>query len=845
MTQAIQEPSSRHSLQGTFKAGTFKLWPFLCVRGAGFPVDWALSLSAAGISRQADLLNAKQNELQRVQEKTLQHLRAQLEASPTRTPERDRLVKWVRALQQGRCPESDSSGLQPFREALQAVQEQQDAYQHTFQQDMPEVTRTLQELALKPLFQEAVLWQNRRAFQSGIQPLLNHQPGLEKRSSQVRQHEQMVASYLQRYSLKNDSIGFFGPIGWGGFQQAPFQVLHKPGKQLLKRRQVYWEGWALDAFARSLSSLPGMQPWLPPRLKSFVGFEGTTLTLPGRPGIPLDVPGVTLLKLCNGERSAQQIADLAAQQGVPAQQVYGLFSQLQQQGLLDWSFRAPLEPHAERYLLSQLQQIGDPGLKKLALGQLEQLEQGRQAVQEAHGNPEKLNLALGKLDEVFQQITGQDTTRGAGRNYAGRTLVYEDCQRDLHFEVGQLLLDRLGPALELLLVSGNWATAQLGRLYRQVFHGLYQQIAAALGQQAFDIAVFWQQAQPLMLGPDAPAKQVLHLFQQKWAEILDLDPESKQVHFTLQELEAKVRAAFDTPDLGWQSARYQCPDIMVSASSLEALQNGDYQLVMGEMHLAQNTQVTALFVQQHPDAALIEHLLETDIPQARLHPVPPEDWEGYTTRTSLGVVPGKDHRLIMSENIASTPLKQQIPIGDLVVELQDGQLIARTRDHRISFDLIEAVAEGLNEVAVDFFRLLAEKPHQPRVAFGDLVVSRENWTVQVDALKFANLKAESSRFLEARRWAASQGLPRLVFVKTPVEGKPFFVDFDSPVYVELFCKAVRRTQEAGKPSLKISEMLPTPENTWLTDHEGHTYTCEMRCVVVRQEAQEGHGEHGG
>jgi hypothetical protein len=45
---------------------------------------------------------------------------------------------------------------------------------------------------------------------------------------------------------------------------------------------------------------------------------------------------------------------------------------------------------------------------------------------------------------------------------------------------------------------------------------------------------------------------------------------------------------------------------------------------------------------------------------------------------------------------------------------------------------------------------------------------------------------------------------------------------------------VRRTQDAGTAGAQIdvSEMLPTPEQIWLTDAENNRYTNELRIVVV-------------
>ena len=94
----------------------------------------------------------------------------------------------------------------------------------------------------------------------------------------------------------------------------------------------------------------------------------------------------------------------------------------------------------------------------------------------------------------------------------------------------------------------------------------------------------------------------------------------------------------------------------------------------------------------------------------------------------------------------------------------------------------------------------------------------------------------SGRFLAARRWAAANEIPRFAFVKVPVEPKPFYVDFDSPVLVNMFAKAVRRCAEkAGAGAVvTVTEMLPAADQTWLPDGEGKRYTCELRMVVVDQ-----------
>jgi hypothetical protein len=77
-------------------------------------------------------------------------------------------------------------------------------------------------------------------------------------------------------------------------------------------------------------------------------------------------------------------------------------------------------------------------------------------------------------------------------------------------------------------------------------------------------------------------------------------------------------------------------------------------------------------------------------------------------------------------------------------------------------------------------------------------------------------------------------MPRQVFVKTPIEIKPFYLDFDSPIYVEILAKKVRRTGEASlaEPPITVTEMLPEHTALWLSDAEGQRYTSEFRFAAL-------------
>ena len=60
----------------------------------------------------------------------------------------------------------------------------------------------------------------------------------------------------------------------------------------------------------------------------------------------------------------------------------------------------------------------------------------RDAVAAAKGDVEKLYDALQELEATFTRLTGLDAVRNQIRTYAARTLVYEDCRRDVKMEIG-------------------------------------------------------------------------------------------------------------------------------------------------------------------------------------------------------------------------------------------------------------------------------------------------------------------------------------------------------------------------------------------------------------------------
>src|SRR5690348_3804206 len=82
-------------------------------------------------------------------------------------------------------------------------------------------------------------------------------------------------------------------------------------------------------------------------------------------------------------------------------------------------------------------------------------------------------------------------------------------------------------------------------------------------------------------------------------------------------------------------------------------------------------------------------------------------------------------------------------------------------------------------------------------------------------------------------FARDRGMPRRLFAKSPLERKPMYLDVESPALARVLCRHVRQAAaHAPGATIRFTEMLPTPEQCWLSDAEGNRYVSELRLVAV-------------
>ena len=665
------------------------------------------------------------------------------------------------------------------------------------------------EVAGDPRFAEAVVWQNRAAYHNAVVKVAAGSGD----GSKWRRREELIANYWQRYCVKNDTIGFFGPLGWGRIDEQETELVARPGTELLARRTVRFESWCIEALADELARDARIRPYVAPRRR------------PDRsPPDTLAPEAAEALAACDGRRLARDIA--------PDR----VLNDLEAQELISWRFAIPLEPYPEESLRAQLALVDDEAARSEALVALDALVAGRDRVAAAAGSAALVDAALGDLEDTFTGLTGHAATRSPGRMYGARQLVYEDCRRDLEVTVGTALLDGLAEALPAILSGSRWFVGEVATAVNEILGDALAAARRENGAGPVPLGAVWSRALPV-LTPGAKAwnapfpdgvLQARAGLQRRWADILDGDP-------TPEELRARAAAVFaDAAPGGRAGGIHHSPDVQVAAPSLEAVNRGEYLLVYGDFHPGGCIMRQAFLATAHPDFDDLLAGYERDLPSPRLNLVPPKSMPRMTNRIMLSLVGPEDVFLQASDDALMPARFPTVPISAFHVEGDGPEASAVLDGGSYRVPLLDVFAIFALLLGVRSYDPFPPGPHAPRLTVGRSVLRRATWRFPAGEVAFWRLGDRDRRRSAAVAWAAGAGMPRRVFVLAPPEEKPVYIDFESPVLIDLLARMLRNSAEGALPgaTVRITEMLPTTEDCWLPDAAGNRYTSELRLVCV-------------
>lgn len=771
-------------------------FPWGVLRGAGFPIQRVDALEGDAVRDAADSVLAGERAIERAASAVRPKLRA------LGSSHRRRLTRALRAKRPIDASEPDlSREVSDWNAVLHARELLFASFLDTYEHARAASVRRLQAAFEDDDMRRAVLWQNRRAVPTLAQ-------------AKYSWDERTLLKYLTRYSTKNDTIGFFGPVAWFKLLDEPGFATLCAGPSLTRRTSLSFEVWPIARIAELLSNLASLRPWLSPRRAALCRIQGRQVFMPPDQPLAMSDEDVELLARCDGCRPARDVA------GESPDAMRRLESLLDR-GLITWAVDCPLDQHPEAAIARLAQRIDDAELRSLVESHLEWVDRVSVRLQQSMESSTALEGALTQADREFEERYSSESVRGSGQYYAGRTLTYIDCERDVVLDLKADLLRRLMTGLVPILLSLRWYTYTVAS---RVIDGA---TALVPGGTSRPLASVFPGLMSLIW---STVRAVADEYRDKWRTLLPVDPTLRSVSLDPDALAAAVTQLFAAPHPGWPTARAHNPDVLIAAASVDQLAQGHYTAVLGEVHAS----LPSMF-----QGAIFSACREPDAVRGAFHavvPTPPVMNEA-SARLNLGTFFSDTAQLLLPDEPVTHPHVRPIADFDVVHEGVGVSIRDVTTDEIWPLPMFFDSILSRSTFHVEPF----ERPqdaHRPRVRIGDVVVARETWRIAGNEVgvrdrRRADPHARSGTYLAVRRWARDRDIPRYVFAKSPKEPKPLFLDLESQACVELLAHLLRRATDAGTDhAITLSEMLPDPQHCWLGDARGNRYTSEVRLLAI-------------
>ncbi|HZO13159.1 MAG TPA: lantibiotic dehydratase, partial [Polyangiaceae bacterium] len=610
----------------------------------------------------------------------------------------------------------------------------------------------------------------------------------------------------------------FGPVAWARCDPEVKDCVLEVGEPLIANHQHFLEAWALLELTTLFANDPEIKLCVPVRRLPPIAIRGEEIKLPLQPPVKREPAVISALEMCDGTRNSKEVARaLASQAHGTEEEMLRLLDSLEGEGLVHRRGELPRRYRAERTLRTWLERA-PAAVAAPHLARLDRIERALARLDDACGDAGAVIAAINALQDVFHQETGKPGKRGGGVFYEARSPVFQEARRNVKLALGRSVIEDLRESLGVVLLASRWYNQTIA----QRTHEHARQIVSAGGGRMEFLQLF------MMMGPDLLriVDEVAQELKQRWARAVHPLREAGRV-----EVEAARRAVeehFPRMPILLELARHGSPDLLIAAESAEAIRRGEYQVVLGEMHSAGNTVIQACFMVYH-DAMKLGEWSALDVRQVPII----GEWQpvGSSIRGMRPVNVYGAKWIIPHPHGSEWTNDSIVALADLCVELDSaGGLIGRDGSGR-EFGFADMFNPMLPEYATFGFGLAGTAPHSERLSIGRLIVERERWVTPGETIAPLMAKDRAERFAKLRSWMRREGMPRHVFVRVPQELKPYYMDLHSPLYIDLFTKLVRRLPEPSA-LVTIVEMLPRPDQLWLTDAEGNAYTSELRCVCV-------------
>ena len=435
------------------------------------------------------------------------------------------------------------------------------------------------------------------------------------------------------------------------------------------------------------------------------------------------------------------------------------------------------------------------------------------------------------------QSIGAESKQSDRFLYAATNPIGEECFRECHFEINESLIDEVTVQAEPWIDLWRDSYAFIASRVAGGLRGVMEKAGAKSG--VMPLPAFMQACDAAKLsltGPGLVALAVMAFQEVKAAFRKRLQP-----HVDLSEYELTpedchvVRDNFDYPK--FDEYTYPSADLQLAATSTEAIEGGDYQWILAELHPPIAMLHHCMYWSCPDKEALSRALASTTFRRPTFHfGFFAADFTAHTTVRLFDAMPELSN--FVAPQRANPEWKKISPAeAEVYVDEITGDVCVRKIDnheHLGSFARAWVIPLGFHPFQ------FGVAPHTPRLRCGKVIVQRRSWTVRAEELIPGNYTGVSCNLVLAiAKLRAERNLPRFVYIRpteqalrrSGAEGrdkdtKPVFVDLESYLFLEIF---YRWLVKAGE--IEVTEMLPDPEHLFWKEPDGR-HSFELRTLVV-------------
>lgn len=494
-----------------------------------------------------------------------------------------------------------------------------------------------------------------------------------------------------------------------------------------------------------------------------------------------------------------------------------------------------LDPHPFRVLLEDVSQWPDGPARSRWLPQLEKIANLAADFGRTSDPGARRSLMTSALDEL-KAITGarKETDRFL---YSAANPIGEECFRTCNFSISEELVrevaDDAAPWIDLWRDSYAFIASRVAGMLRQILE------TSAPDKHVMPLPEFLKACESARLSLTGPGLVALaHIAFQEVKNALreQLRPHADKAEYQLTPEDCEVvRRKFDYPK--FDEYTYPSADLQLAAESIKAVERGDYQWILAELHPPVALLHHGVYWSCPDKPALKAALASTTHSQPNFHfGFFAADFTSHTTVRIFDALPELTNFVAPQR---ANPGWRCVPPAETEVYI-DGESgdvrlrRARTREPLGSFARAWLIPLGFHPFQ------FGGLPHTPRLRCGRVIVQRRSWTVRQDEFAAGNYTGISRDLvLAVERLRAAKDWPRYIYIRpseqalrrSGAEGrdkdtKPVFIDLESYLFLEIFHRWLTKAGE-----LEITEMLPNPDHLLWQESDGRR-TFELRTQIV-------------